>query len=340
MSRALWDQLKAKQSAFLRTRLVSEQAARDFRTSLPAGWAALLATPLGDLTDPAALNRALDAALQGPSASRAIRPAATAILSPLIEAARKEPSRAGEFLPTEAHAKLRRLAARPKILSEKLVRQVLESEAMDEVMTDILSSMLRDFSHRVNPLVAEWGLPSLLKRISLFGLGKGLEAVRAEFERRLDPEIFSFLRSSSRKALRETSDALVQRAAQPKHVALRQHLATWLLEQRIAELLDALDDEGAALAQELLVDALNHGLSRKDLAERRRAAILAFYIEHRTHPVGDVLARHGITFEPDFDALAGALWPLVRAACESAPVQAWLETIVAEFFDGLPDDLT
>ena len=63
MSRALWDKLKARQIAFLRARLVSEQASRDFRARLPEGWAALLATPLGELTDPSALNRALDAAL-------------------------------------------------------------------------------------------------------------------------------------------------------------------------------------------------------------------------------------------------------------------------------------
>ncbi|EYF02321.1 hypothetical protein [Chondromyces apiculatus] len=340
MSRALWEQLKTKQTAFLRARLVSAQAEREFRERLPEGWKALLATPFGQLTDPAALNRALDVALAGPAAARAVRPAASALLQSLLDTARADTSLAGDLLPRGAQPKLERLVSRPKIIPEKLLRQVLENDAMDEVMTDVLSAMLRDFSLRVNPLVAEWGLPSLLKKISLFGLGKGLETVRAEFERRLDPEIHSFLRASSRKALRETADALIHRADQPKHIALRRHLAAWTLKQRLSELLAPLDTEGAALLQEIALDTLEHGFSRQDLAERRREAVTAFYIEHRTRPVGEVLDRHNITLEPDFDALAGALWPLLRAACESAPVQAWLETMVAEFFDALPDDLS
>lgn len=51
MSRALLNELKARQIAFLEARLVSEAAARDFRERLPAGVAALLATPLGELND-------------------------------------------------------------------------------------------------------------------------------------------------------------------------------------------------------------------------------------------------------------------------------------------------
>lgn len=338
MSRALWDKLKARQIAFLRARLVSEQASRDFRARLPEGWAALLATPLGELTDPSALNRALDAALSGPAA-RAIRPATSAALSALVTAARSDQAIAGDFVPGAARPKLERLVGRPSIVPEKLVREVLESEAMDEVMQDVMATLLRDFSQRVNPFVAEWGLPSLLKKLSTFGLGKGLDSMRAEFERRLEPEISRFIRGASRRSLRETSDALVARAGQPKHVALRKHLAMWTLEQRVSELLAPLDDEGAAVVQELVLDVIEHNVGRRDLAAKRREAVLAFYIEHRTRPVGEVLSRHGVVLEPDFDALAGALWPLVRAACESAPVQAWIEGLVGEFFDGLPEEL-
>ncbi|HSO00438.1 MAG TPA: hypothetical protein VLS89_19235 [Candidatus Nanopelagicales bacterium] len=341
MSSALWEQLKTRQIAFLRARLVSEQGARDFRARLPEGWAALMATPFGELTEPAALNRAIDAATSGP-ASRAARPVATAALAAIDAALRADPSAAGDYVPAAAREKLERLAARPQIVPEKLVRELLESEAMDEVMQDVMAALLRDFSQRVNPFVAEWGLPSLLKKLSPFGfggLGKGLESTRAEFEKRLEPEINRFLRSSSRRALRETSDALVQRAGQPKHVALRKHLAAWTLEQRFSELLSPLDGEASALAHEMALDVVEHVLGRQDVAARRREAVLAFYIEHRTRPVGEVLERLGVKLEPDFDAIGGVVWPLVRAACESPPVQAWLEGLVAEFFDGLPDEL-
>src|SRR5690606_24329986 len=105
----------------------------------------LMATPLGQLTDPAALNRAIDAATSGP-ASRAARPVAAAALAAITEAARAEQATAGDYVPAAAREKLERLAARPQIVPEKLVREVLESEAMDEVMQDVMSALLRDFS--------------------------------------------------------------------------------------------------------------------------------------------------------------------------------------------------
>lgn len=341
MSRALWDQLKAKQIAFLRARLVSEEAARDFRARLPDGWTALLATPLGQLADADAVNRALDAALTEPFVARTVRPAARAALVSLVAAARAEQSRAGEFVPERARPKIDRLLARPKILPERLMREVLESDAMEEVMHDVLFSVLKEFSQKVNPFVAEWGLPSLFKKLSPFGLGgvgKGLESMRAEFEKRSEPEMRKFLRTISRQALRDTTDALITRADEPKFVALRKHVAAWALEQQVAAHL-TLDDEGTALAEEIGVDVLEHNLTREALASRRRAAVSAFIAAHRDLNLRAVLARHGITVEPDFDAIAAVLWPLVRSACESPPVQAWLESLVTEFFDSLPDEL-
>lgn len=341
MSRAVWNQLKARQIAFLRARLTSEEAARDFRARLPEGWVALLATPLGQLADADALNRALDSALSAPFVARTIRPAARAVLVATVAAARAEQARAGDFVPDRARPKIDRLLERPKIIPEPLLRQVLESDAMEEVMHDVLYTVLKEFSQRVNPFVAEWGLPALFKKLSPFGfggVGKSLESARIEFEKRSEPEMRKFLRGISRQALRDTSDTLISRADEPKFVELRKHVAAWALDQGAATHL-TLDDEGSALAQEIGLDVLEHNLTRDALAARRRAAVADFVAAHRDLSVRAVLARHGITVEPDFDALAAVTWPLVRAACESAPVQAWLEAVVSEFFDKLPDEL-
>jgi hypothetical protein len=337
-SRAQLERLKARQIAFLRERLVSEQAEREWRERLPAAWALLLATPLGRVADAEALNRALDAALSARAASRAIRPAARVALSWLTAAARGDQARVREYVPGAARLKIDKLLERPSILPERLVREVLDSEAMDEVMHDVLSSALREFSQRVNPFVADWGLPALLKRLSPFGLGKGLESARAEFERRLEPEIGRFLRGFSSRARRDTTEALIARAGEPKFVALRQRVASWLIEQRVADLAGGLTAEDEALAQEIQLDVLEHNVSREAIASQRRAAVAAFVAAHRDRTVGEVLARYGIALEPDFDAITAATWPLVRTAWESAPVQAWLEALVMEFFDGLPDE--
>lgn len=337
-SRARLDRLKAQELAFLREHLVSERAERAWRERMPAAWASLLATPLGRVADAGALNRALDLALSARAASRAIRPAARALLLSLDAAARADTTRVRERVPGGARLKIDKLLERPSIVPDRLVREVLDSEAMDEVMHDVLYEALREFSQRVNPFVAEWGLPALLKRLSPLGLGKGIESARVEFERRLEPEIRRFLRGFSSRARQGTTDALIARAGEPKFVALRQRVASWLIEQRIADLAAGLDAEGAALAQEIALDVLEHNLSREAIATRRRAAVAAFVAAHRDRTVGEVLAHHAIAIEPDFDAIAAATWPLVRAACESAPFQAWLEALVTAFFDGLPDE--
>lgn len=341
MNRALLDDLKARQITFLRARLVSDAAARQWREHLPAGWAALMATPLEQVVDAAALNRAVDALLAQGSVARAVRPAAKAALAALTRAARVERSRADEWVPRAARPKIDRLLERPNLVPEKLLREVMESDAFEEVMRDRLYEALTEFSEKVNPFFAEWGLPSLLKKLTPFGfagLGKSLGGVKAEFERRLEPEIRKFLQGFSRQAMRETTDVIIARGDEPKFVAVRKKIAAWLLEQEVGELACQLDEEGAALAQEIGLDVLEHNLGREALATRRRAAVEAFVAAHQDRPIIEILAREGITIAPDFDAIAAATWPLVQSACASAPVQAWLEGMIAEFFDGLPED--
>ncbi len=341
MNRAQLDELKALQIAFLRERLVSDAAAREWRARLPEAWAALTAAPLGEVADAAALNRALDAALAQASIRQAIRPAAAAALAALSKAARAERGRAEEWVPGAARQKIDRLLARPKLVPERLVRVVMESDAIEEVMRDTMYSSLKEFSDKVNPFFAEWGLPSLLKKLTPFGfagVGKGLGGVKAEFERRLEPEIRKFIQGFSRQAMRQTADVVIARGDDPKFIALRRHIVAWALEQEIGELARGLDEESAALAQEIGVDVLEHNLGREAIAARRRAAVDAFFAAHRAEPIGEVLARHGIELAPDHDAIAGATWPLVRAALASAPARAWIEGVISEFFDGLPAD--
>jgi hypothetical protein len=245
-------------------------------------------------------------------------------------------------VPQAARPKIDRLLERPKLVPAKLLREVMESEAFEEVMRDRMYEAMKEFSEKVNPFFAEWGLPSLLRKLSPFGfggVGKSLDGVKAEFQRRLEPETRKFLQGFSRQAMRETADVIIARGDEPKFIAVRKKVAAWLLEQEIGELARQLDAEGTALAQEIGLDVLEHNLGREALAARRRAAVEAFVAANRALPIGELLAREGIAFTPDFDAIAAATWPFVQSACASAPVQGWLEALVAEFFDGLPEDL-
>ncbi|AUX48357.1 hypothetical protein SOCE26_098910 [Sorangium cellulosum] len=342
MSRALFQELKARQIAFLEARLVSEAAARDWRERLPAGFAALLATPLGELADAAAIARALDALAAEEPLRRAVRPAAAAALAALLEAGRAERRRARELMPEGGQDKLDHILEQPKLVPERLVREVLESQALDAVMRDVLYDALKEFSEKVNPFFAEWGLPALLKRVAPFGLGgvgKTMGALRGDFERRLEPEIRRFLQGFSRTAMRQVQDILIAKGDTPPFVALRKHVAAWVLDQEISALLGQLDAKSTALAEELGADVAAQVLRDRPLRRRLHEATAAFVAAHAREPLGDVLARFGVAPALDLDALAAATWPVVRSLCASAPVRAFIASMVEEFFDGLPDEL-
>ncbi|WP_437797117.1 hypothetical protein [Sorangium sp. So ce693] len=342
MDRALLNELKARQIAFLEARLVSEAAARDFRERLPAGFAALLATPLGELVDAGAIGRALEALAAEEPLRRAVRPAAAAALAALVEAARAERRRGKELLPEGARDKLDRILEQPKIVPERLVREVLESAALDAVMRDVLYDTLMEFSEKVNPFFAEWGLPALLKRVAPFGLGgvgKTMGAMRGEFERRLEPEIRRFLQGFSRTAMRQVHDLLVAKGDTPEFVGLRKQVATWVLEQEICALVGQLDAKSSAIAEELGADIAAQLLRDRPVRARTSEAIAAFVAAHAGEPLGEALGRLGIAPELDVGALADALWPVVRSMCATGPVRAWLASVVEEFFDGLPDGI-
>src|SRR5262249_39299037 len=134
---------------------------------------------------------------------------------------------------------------------------------------------LKEFSEKVNPFTAEWGIPSLLKRLSVLGagLGKGLDSVRAEFDRRLEPEIRKFLAGFSRRGLRGMVALTMAKNDLPKSVALRKRLAAWLLEQQLGELARGADEETIALGQEIGLDIAAAELGREALRARRRALI-------------------------------------------------------------------
>src|SRR6185295_316141 len=128
-----------------------------------------------------------------------------------------EKGKVGDRVPASAHRHIDALLARHGLMPERLLREIAEQDAIDEIMRDVLYDGFKEFSERVNPFTAEWGIPSLLKRSSLLGgaMTKGIEAVKVEFDRRMEPEIRRFLAGFSRRGLRSMADAMIARADQP-----------------------------------------------------------------------------------------------------------------------------
>jgi hypothetical protein len=325
--------LEARHLAFLEARLVSAEAEAEWKKTLGPVVADLLSTRVGALASPARLADAADALFTAEAVERTVRPLARHIVNIVLQELRAEKGTVGARVPAATKKRIDALLERPGLFPDRLVRAISEEDAIEEVMRDTLYDALKEFSEKVNPFVAEWGLPALLKRLGPFGMGKGLDSMRVDFEKRLDPEIRKFLQGMSRKSLRKMVEFTIAKADEPRFVAVRKSLARWLLEQEIADLSRSTDAEVVMLGQEIALDITAAELSREGFRARRRAMIEAALVAREDRTVREVLDELGVGLILDFDTLATATWPMVRAAFAAPAVKAWLAGLVGEFYD-------
>ncbi|MRG94858.1 hypothetical protein [Polyangium spumosum] len=338
-TRAALEDLKTRHIAFLRARLSSPAARAEWQKTVADVLDELRFAPLGRVVEPSSLVSALDAAITKQTVDTKLRPAIERLAREVHAVLVKEDATIGSFVPEHARRELAALFARPDVLPPKLVREIAESEAAREVMREVMADALKQFSERVNPFVAEWGLPSLMKKLGPFGLGgvgKAIDGLRVDFEKRLDPEIRKFLLGFSGKAVKNAAESILARGSEPPFVALRQRLAEFLLEQRFAEVM--LDVDATTQGARIGVDVAAHLAAHATLAARRRAFVLAWVKENEEKPVSEVLASLGLPDKPPrelVEKLADATFPALLSTLGTPAAQAWLASIVAEFYDGL-----
>ena len=325
--------LKARHLAFLEARLVSAEAEADWKKSLGPIVADLLAIKVGDLASPQHMADAADALFTPEAVERTVRPLARHIVNVVIHELHAEKGTVGARVPAATKKRIDQLLERPGLFPDRLVRALSEEYAVEEVMRDTLYDALKEFSEKVNPFTADWGLPGLLKKLGPFGMGKGFDSMRADFEKRLDPEIRKFLQGMSRKSLRKMVEFTIAKADEPRFIAVRKRLVGWMLEQEIASLSRSTDVEVVLLGQDIALDITAAELSRGGFRERRRAMIEAALVARKDRTVKEALDELGVGLVLDVDTLATATWPMVRAALGAPAVRAWLEGIVGEFYD-------
>lgn len=333
------DDLKSKQIAFLHQRLVSPAARAEWRANIAKILDQLLDRPLAELVDANALTAAIDACLVRSVLDASLQPVLARAVKEMRAILVAERAKIGSFVPPNAQQGLRDLASRSVPLLAPLVREVSEHEAARLVMTDVLHDALVQFSDRVNPFVAEWGLPSLVKKFSPFGLGgvgKSIDGMRVEFEKRLEPEIRKFLIGFSREALRKGAGSIISQSDTPAFIALRQRILTFVLDQRFADVL--LEERDNETVTKIAVEIILHACTDEKLGQQRRQIVKDFMQAHAASSLRQVVVSFG---GPDklpanvVEAIAEATFPAFAAAVGSPTGKLWLDGIVAEFYDGL-----
>lgn len=327
--------LEARHLTFLLARLVSPEAEREWRENLARGFADLLGAKVRDVVDGAALADALDRVLTPEVIERAARPLGARILPIVLREIAAEPGKVGARVPAETRKKIEAMLARPAMVPDRVLRELAEQEAVQQVLRDVLYDGLKEFSEKVNPFIAEWGIPSLIKRMTLFGgaMTKGLESVRAELDKRMEPEIQRFLTGFTKKGLRRMVEVTAARASEPSSIAMRKHLMTWVLQQEIAVLAREADHQAIAEGQEVVMDVIALDFGRAERKAERRKLVEEALLAAGDRTVGEVLAELGVTLVPDFEALGKASWPVVKALVEGEAVREWLRKMVGEFYE-------
>lgn len=328
-------ELEKKQVEWFLARVTSDKAKAEFARDLAAAYDALVARPVGELLNLEAIAAAIDASLTKERFERGTRPLTLAANLAGLKMLRTDKTKLGTFVSDATKLKIDRFLDRPKLMNEKLLRRVIEQDAVEELLRDAIYDGLKEFNERVNPFVADWGIPGLLKKLGPFGFGplsKSIEGVRAEFDKRLEPEMRKFLQVFSRKALKKASDTAVSKGDDPKSKALRKSVVAWFLEQELRELVGNIDDESAKLLHEIGLDVAEHASALELVRERRREALAAFVKLHEKEPALQVLAYYGVQARPDTDSLAIALWPAVEAVLKSDAVREKVTMLVGEFW--------
>ena len=329
-SEAWLNELREGQLAFVTQWLQSEDAKQAWLGVADGLVEHALKTPLSDLLDPDGIDDALDAALSPKSIEETILPGLDHALSTLATelSARKEPLSA--FTSQEAQQSIDDWLAQPKLISEPVLRAAIQNPAAEGLMHEILYDALRQFSDKVNPFFADWGIPALLDRLPALARGpvkKAFIGMRDEFDRRLEPEMKGFLKGFCRSALTRTADLIVEHDANPDFIRLRQQVAATIRDQPIESLAYAPDEPRGVLGIASLKAVARSILGSQELRQRLGALCHEAFDAHKTVPVGKLLESHGIAPAPTAP-FAIVVWPAIRSMLGSDPVREQLGAVI------------
>lgn len=336
--RALLIELRKAHIARTSDLLSSESSKALLRTNIEAALEAILDAKIGETWDAARVTTLVESAVRPEAMKGVVRPVIKTGLLLEIARLREDTAPVGAMVPEEARAVMLRLLERPGLLPKKLVQQIVEHEAVETLIREMVENALREFQTKVNPFSSDWGLPALLKKMSPLGLGlgalsKSFEGIQREFEKRLEPEMARFIANFSQRAIAKTADAMSGRADQPAFVSLRKELFTWMLGEPKNELLGAVDDEALALGEEFAHIVLVHVLNHEDTKRQRKAFIEMTLAAHKAQTLREALATYGITPAFDFVALTAVVWGPLQVALATDTAKAFIETLIGGFYD-------
>lgn len=317
---------------WLRRRLTEgEQPKKEWQQLLEATWDFLLLTPVHDLIDAKTAKVAVDQLMNAELVTSLSRPIVAAVAPVIIQELRGDERPLERFLPQDAQAKLEEAIARPGLVHPDWVRAMFRGEAAEAVLNDALYRALKDFSTLLPRLMVK---VSPMGRLGMLGSAGALaEKLIEDLERRIEPEIKSFLAARSEEILKRAAEFTIAKLDEPASIEFRANFIKFVLSKSPAFLVGAADDallEDVGVVAELTA---RHVADMPDVRADVHAWIDRAVAYSEGMNLGEALHLEGIDVRPPLDALAEATWPAFTALLSSPQAQHWMDSLVVELLD-------
>lgn len=320
--------LTAELQGWLRGRLAGEEGRKEWRRLVEAAWNRLLCAPLDTVVGQQQVSTLIESYLDEARIRDLILPGIRAVVPAVVARMRRDTEPLSRWVPRATQDEIKRMASAPGLIDDDWIRAVFKQEAVEAVMADALYRGLRDFS-TILPRIILSLLPT--SRLPGFG-GAGAmgKKILEEFERRLEPEIKSFLTGGTQRALTRAAEFAIQKKDSPQSVKARTELIDFVLSHSASFHAQAITDERIASA-EPIAEAIAQRIAAREESKTILREDLDYYFRvHGSRPVGQILETIGIRSTPDFDAWAAATWPAVLMYLRVPETGEWLDGLVAE----------
>lgn len=331
-------ELIAAQKRFVAERLTGDQAKADWIANVTRIHDSLLDERVDRILNFENIESLLRALHSKEIIDQIAAPMVDAYQADVLAWVKKERLPLGHFLPSESRREIDLILEGPNLIPERFIRAVVENDALEAVMREVLHDAIREFNERMNPFSSEFGIVALLKKMMPLGFGavsKTIDVVRAEFEKRLEPELIKFLNSVSKRALQKMCTMTLERWQDAEFVTLRKSVFSFLAEQPIADFAANIDLPTVSATKRATVAALSAPATVQRLHEVQKSALESFRKRFETETVRHTLNEFGVSPALPLNALAEATWPAVAAALSSPPARAFLDSLIEEFWAGV-----
>jgi hypothetical protein len=323
---------RAAMGEWLRVRLTEgARPQQEWRELWEATWQHLLAAPVHALVDADTTKALADRLLDPELVTELARPIVSNVAGVVIAELRADEQPVGRFLPPEALDKLQAAIARPGLVHPDWVRAMFRGEAAEAVLNDALYRALKDFSTL---------LPRLLVKISpmgrlgaLGGAGAFAEKLIDELEKRVEPEIKSFLADSTERILERAAEFTIDKIDDPASIEFRTTFIRFVLSNPPAFFLEAADDALIADMGAVVETTARHLFDTPEIHNGVREWIDRAVAHFADKTLEEVLDIDASKARLPIDALADATWPVFTNVVCSEQAQAWMGVLLDELLD-------